>query len=203
MLRDLQKDLGLFFSDHSYYPKPDWSVWIWTGNRYKCDLGVIWPDVVKHLETVKNIPQDPFDKRDIPYLVCDFGGGWHIFELATFLEAPQRKIFKDSFVNRFPYFIRVVTKKRKVGDIAYPLIMIYGKNKLITSQLFGISWFIRTDIYDWTWYYLPPLVIGGGVKLGGEEYRLLKNIDSLEGNLVDVNNLSVSELIQLTPEMIQ
>ncbi len=203
LIRDLQKDLGLSFSDKGYYPWPDKSVWLWSGSNYVCKLWVIGSTVVDSLETVTSVPHDPFDKRLVPYLVCDFWWGGYISEVATFLESLEHQVETRDLKWRYPYFSRIVTKHRKVGDIAYPLIMIYQTKDLVTSDLFGNSGHIYTDIYDYTKVYIPPFSIGGGIKLWGEEYKLLKSIDFIEGNLVDINGLIPSDLVQLTPELLQ
>ncbi len=203
LIRDLQKDLGLSFSDKWYYPWPDKSVWLGSGDKYICKLGVMGDTVIDSLETVTNVPYDPFDKRPIPYLVCNFWWGGYISELATFLESLEHQVEARDLKWRYPYFSRIVTKHRKVGDIAYPLIMIYQTKDLITSDLFGNSGHIYTDIYDYTKKYIPPFSIWGWIKLWWEEYKLLKSIDFVEGNLVDINGIIPSDLVQLTPELLQ
>ena len=203
LIRDLQKDWRLSFSDKGRYPWPDKSVEIGSGQKYECRLGIVGDTVVDSLETITAVPLDPFDKRHIPYLTCDFGWGGYISELATFLESLEYQTDTANLKWRYPYFSRIVTKHRKVGDIAYPLIMIYQTEDLVTSDLLWSSGHIYTNIYDYTKKYIPPFSIGGGIKLGGEEYKLLKNIDRVEGNLVDINGIVPSDFVQLTPELLQ
>jgi len=203
LIRDLQKDLWLSFSDKWYYPWPDKSVWLGSGDEYVCKLGVVWNNVIESLETVIDVPYDPFDKRPIPYLVCSFGWWWYISELATFLESLEHQIDKNNLKWRYPYFSRIVTNHRKVWDVAYPMIMIYQTQDLVTSDLLGSGWYIYTNIYDYTKKYIPPFSIWGGIKLWWEEYKLFSSIDFVEGSLVDINGIVSSDLVQIIPELLQ
>jgi len=204
LLRDIQKDLGLYFSEYWEYPEPDLGVRIGKdipgSGAYRCIQGVLWGGVTSKLETVKSIPLDPWDRTMMPYLVCEFWRWRYVVELATFLENPEAEIIKGSFEGRIPYPSRLTSRWNVANKMAYPLILMYDGKELVNSMLLWTWWWVVTNIFQRDKKYVPPFTIWGGVKLGGEEYRVLREIERVEGDLAEATGIDPTKLKQIIPQ---